>query len=85
MRKFFQKKSLRLLGFLLIIINAACLDTQIEDHETEAQAKLEKYLQENNYTDAEHIGYGVYVRVEDGTDVLYALSLGGMLWRRELA
>jgi hypothetical protein len=68
MNKHFHIFALKLLAFLLILLNTACLDEEINTYESDAQSKLDNYLRTNNYTEAEHIGYGIYVRITDGDD-----------------
>ncbi len=53
------------IGFTIIV--SSCLSDEIDDLETESSSKLQEYLDANGYTEADHIGYGVYVKITQDT------------------
>lgn len=55
-------------SLLSALLLSSCLNDLTDQEAEEAQAKYESYLQRNNYTADEQIGYGVYVRLAEGAD-----------------
>ncbi len=61
---------MRVIFFSLLsaFVLSSCLNNFVDQEAEEAQAKYETYLQRNNYSADEQIGYGVYVRLAAGAD-----------------
>ncbi len=53
------------IGFTVLV--SSCLSDEIDELEGEANTKLQEYLDANGYTEADHIGYGVYVKITQDT------------------
>ena len=62
---------------LLVFLGTSCLDKEVERRQDDANAKFQKYLQDNNYNDEHHIGFGVYVKVIESGDENGALPVNG--------
>jgi FKBP-type peptidyl-prolyl cis-trans isomerase len=67
MKWFISNNRIIFVGLMLIILNAACLDKNQDELESEAQELLQTYLDENGYTEQDKIAYGVYMKIDEGT------------------
>ena len=69
MQEFLRFIRFVLVGLVFVLIASSCLDQEINGYEEEAQQKIDNFLAANGYTDAQHIGYGIYVKmIEVGDD-----------------
>jgi hypothetical protein len=69
-----MKKILQAIKFTLVtiagtLIITSCLNSDIEQKIESANNKLNTYLKDNNYTQDEHIGMGVYVRITEESSI----------------
>jgi len=57
----------------VFMLTTSCLDNEVGEKEDQASQKIQDYISRNGYTEAQNIGYGIYVKVieeaEDGAPI----------------